>query len=264
MGSSTRRIPACSSSRRELWPTRSNVLLSREPWKRSIRRRSSSSGSLVVTAPPSPKQRRFFDGKNENVASVPSEPGRPASVERAGGLRGVLDDRDAERLDLRDRRDVAEQVHGEHRARRGRERGAHGLGRHARGLRVDVAEHRAGARVDDRLGGRVEGERRDDDVVAGADAERAQRDRDRVGAVGDADGVPRAEVGRELVLERGDLGAEDERPAVEHLGELRVDLPAQRIERRLGVEQRDRHHVQRRSRKFPGAWTLAPPCRKPL
>ena len=27
--------------------------------------------------PPSPKHPRFFDGKNENVAAVPSAPGRP-------------------------------------------------------------------------------------------------------------------------------------------------------------------------------------------
>ena len=28
--------------------------------------------------PPSPKPPRFFEGKNENVAAVPSAPGRPA------------------------------------------------------------------------------------------------------------------------------------------------------------------------------------------
>ena len=44
----------------------------------------------------------------------------------------------------------------------------------------------------DRLGAGVEGERRDDDLVAGPDAERAQRDRQRVGAVGDADRRARA------------------------------------------------------------------------
>ena len=52
---------------------------------------------------------------------------------------------------------------------------------------------RAGRR--DRLGRRVEGERRDDDLVAGADAERAQGDRDGLGAVGDADRVRGAQVG---------------------------------------------------------------------
>ena len=57
------------------------------------------------------------------------------------------------------------------------------------GGRVDVAEDRLGAGVDDRLGGRVEGEGGDDDLVARPDAERPQGDRQRVGAVGDADAV---------------------------------------------------------------------------
>ena len=61
-----------------MWPISSNVCLSREPWKRSIRTRSAISSSRVVTAPPSPKAPRFLDGKNENVAAVPSAPGRPA------------------------------------------------------------------------------------------------------------------------------------------------------------------------------------------
>ena len=43
-----------------------------------MRIRSASAASPVVTAPPSPKQPRFLDGKNENVAIVPSAPGRPA------------------------------------------------------------------------------------------------------------------------------------------------------------------------------------------
>ena len=41
---------------------------------RRARRRSST------TAPPSPNAPRFFDGKNENVAIVPSAPGRPAGA----------------------------------------------------------------------------------------------------------------------------------------------------------------------------------------
>jgi hypothetical protein len=61
-----------------LWPTSSNVDLSRDPWKRSMATRSASWSSSVVTAPPSPKAPRFFDGKNENVAIAPSDPGRPS------------------------------------------------------------------------------------------------------------------------------------------------------------------------------------------
>ena len=81
--------------------------------------------------------------------------------------------------------------------------------------RVDVAEDRHGARRRDRLGARVEGEGGHDDLVARADAERAQRDRDRLRPVGHADGVRGAEPPRELALEGLDLGAEDELPAVD-------------------------------------------------
>ena len=49
--------------------------------------------------------------------------------------------------------------------------------------RVDVAEHGAGARERDRLRRGVEGERRDDDVVARADAERAEGEHQGVRAV---------------------------------------------------------------------------------
>src|ERR1700709_2308119 len=45
---------------------------------------SATCASLLVIIPPSPKQPRFFEGKKENVAAVPSEPGRPsAEVEPA-------------------------------------------------------------------------------------------------------------------------------------------------------------------------------------
>ena len=127
---------------------------------------------------------------------MPSAPGRPSARRRAGGLRRVLDDGQAERLDLRHGRDVAEQVHRDDRLRARRERRAHGLGRHAEGLRVDVAEDGPGAGGRDRLGAGVEGEAGHDHVVAGADAERAQRDRERLGAVGHADRVGHAEVPR--------------------------------------------------------------------
>ena len=42
--------------------------------------RSAIASSRVVTAPPSPGAPRFLDGKNENVAAVPSAPGRPPSL----------------------------------------------------------------------------------------------------------------------------------------------------------------------------------------
>ena len=139
--------------------------------------------------PPSPKQPRFLEGKNENVAAVPERARAAGGDARAGGLRGVLEHRHAQRLDLGDRSHVAEQVHRDHRLRARSERGAHRLGGHAVGVRVDVAEHRRRARRRDRLGGGVEGERGHHHLVARPDAHRAQRDRDRLGAVGHADRV---------------------------------------------------------------------------
>jgi hypothetical protein len=158
----------------------SKVCLSREPWKRSVRTRSATSASLVVTAPPSPNAPRFFDGKKEKVAAVPSAPGR---------LGRVLHHRHAERLDLRDRDHVAEQVNDDDRLRARRHRGAHRLRRHAEGLRVDVAEHRPRTGGRDRLGGRVEGEGRHDDLVAGADADGLQGEGEGIRPVRHADRV---------------------------------------------------------------------------
>jgi hypothetical protein len=57
-----------------------NVVLSFEPWKRRIRNRSASSSSFVTSAPPSPAQGRFLDGKNEKVATSPSAPARAPST----------------------------------------------------------------------------------------------------------------------------------------------------------------------------------------
>ena len=81
------------------------------------------SSSLVVIAPPSPKQPRFLDGKKLNVASVPSAPGRPAVEREPAAWAASSMHRDAERLDLGDRRDVAEEVHGDDGLRPRRQRG---------------------------------------------------------------------------------------------------------------------------------------------
>ena len=96
----------------------------------------------------------------------------------------------------------------------------------AEGVEVDVAEHRPRAEHERRLGRRVEREGRHHDLVARADPERAQRDRQRVGAVRHAHAVPHAEVARELLLEGLHLGPEDVAPAagdaVERLAEAVV------------------------------------------
>ena len=67
-----------------------------------------------------------------------------------------------------------------------------------------------------------------DHLVARPDAHRAQRDRDRVGAVRHADRVRGAAVGGELPLERAHLRAEDVALGVEHPLDRRAQLVAQR------------------------------------
>ena len=113
--------------------------------------------------------------------------------------------------------------------------------------RIDVAEDgtRAGRR--DRLGGRVERERRHDDIVAGPDAHRAQGDRQRVGAVGDADDVIDAEILGELALEGRDLRAEDEPALVDGVGRGADEPVAQARARGVDVEQGDWHGRERQA-----------------
>ena len=214
------------------------------PWSRGSAAAGSSRrarGRLVVTAPPSPNAPRFFDGKNENVAIVPSAPGRPAAASEpaacaASSTTGTPSASiSAIGATLPNRcTAITAFVRGVSAART-----VSAVTQHVSGS-TSQKTGRA-PRVRDRLGGGVEGEGGDDDLVAGPDAERAQREHERVGPVGHAGGVARAQVGGELALEGGDLGAEDERAAVDDLGDLRVDLGAQRRERRLRVEQRDGH-----------------------
>ena len=110
---------------------------------------------------------------------------------------------------------------------------------HVEGPGIDVAKHRNRTGIDHRLCGRVEGERGRDHLVSGLDAEGAQRDGQRVCAIGHADAVSGPEEIRELGLEGLDLGAEDVAPGGGHFGEpLREPLVVAR-ERRC--EKRDRH-----------------------
>ena len=83
-------------------------------------------------------------------------------------------------------------------------------------FRVDIGEDGTGARHDDRDGGVRGGQWSRDDLVAGADAERAKDERDRVSAVADADSMRRAGCGGEFPLERLDLRSQHEPCAVDH------------------------------------------------
>ena len=81
------------------------------------------------------------------------------------------------------------------------------------------------------------GERRGDDLVAWADTQRAQSDRERIGAGADADGVRRAARVGELLLERLQLGSEHEPAARDHALDGR--LVAAEILRRRQLQEGD-------------------------
>ena len=106
-------------------------------------------------------------------------------------------------------------------------------------LRVDVREDGRRADAGDRLGRRVERERRADHLVARPDLERVQHEHDRVRAVRDADRLAHAEVARRLLLERADVRAEHELPALEHVVDRLLDLREERRVLRLDVDEGD-------------------------
>ena len=100
-----------------------------------------------------------------------------------------------------------------------------------------------------------------DDVVAGPDAERAQGDRDRLGAVGDADRVVDAEVARRTPCSKAaDLRAEDEAPA-SRAPSSSASRRRRRsgLERRRRVEERDGHggHPSTEADRLPWAVVTA-------
>ena len=67
-----------------------------------------------------------------------------------------------------------------------------------------------------------------DDFVAGSDVERAQRQRDRIGAVAHSDRESRAARGRELGLERLDLRTEHEPASLDHACDRRRHVAGRR------------------------------------
>ena len=207
---------------------------------------------------------RGVEGEAAGVAHrARATAGEPGAVR----LAGVLDDGDAlGPRQLEDRVEVERapvEMDGDHRARARRDRALDQLGRDERGARIDVDEARRRARQRDRLGGRDERVRRHDHLVAAADAERAQRQHQGFGARGDADGVRRAAVPRELLLEGLDLGAERERRAARDP----LDLAQQLVhERRVGVVhsgQRDGCGAEqpRHAATAIRGWTSTSPCR---
>ena len=153
-GSCTRRIAACSESRRRVV---ADVLVGDLVPRAVEAQHPHAVGELVVAGGDGAAVAEAAEvlGREEAERSDRAQRAGPAVARgRARGLGGVLDDRHAERLDLGDRRDVAEQVHRDDRLGARRQRGLDRLGGDAERVRIDVAEHgpRAGRR--DRLGAR--------------------------------------------------------------------------------------------------------------
>ena len=166
-------------------------------------------GDVVVETrdEPAVTQREEVLRREEAERRADARPRDPLGAER---LRGVLDERKPERGELGERRRPPEEVHGHDRLRPRRDPRGHVLGVEVQRGRVDVGEDGRRADACDRLGRRVERERGADDLVAAPDSERLEREDERVGAVRDADRMRDAEKRGRLVLERLDLGPEDE------------------------------------------------------
>ena len=111
-------------------------------------------------------------------------------------------------------------------------------------LGIDVDEYRRGAGIDNRGGGRNEGEGHGNHFVAWTNVRREQREMERARSRVDADGIGRSAVGRELPLERRDLFAEDELRAVQHTQNGFVDLRLDRaiLASQIRVRESPRSH----------------------
>ena len=157
------------------------------------------------------------------------QPSRAAAVEPGAlGLGSVLDQRHAggvaDLLEADHRRELAEQVHRDHRLGAVGDRRLDQVGVDEQPVVVAVHEH--GCRTDarDRLRGgdeRVGGEH---DLATGADTRSPQRELERVGAVADADAVVDPGEGGVLTLEVGDRRPVDEGRGGEDGGDACLDL----------------------------------------
>jgi hypothetical protein len=181
--------------------------------------------------------RQVLRGEEREGRRRPQRAGAPPAVARARGLGGVLHDRHAESLERVDRRDVAEEVHGDEGRRARGDRRLDRLRRDAERRRIDVAEDRPRTGGHDGLGRRVEGERGQHDVVPRLHPHGAQRDRQSVRAVRDAHAVAHPEVLGERLLEGLHLRAQDVAPAPGDLCQLLGDPRLVLVER--ACEKRD-------------------------
>ena len=179
--------------------------------------------------PQGPEVLRGIERESAQALLPAQRPHRPALVERADGLTGVLEDEEPPRArDLQEGihvRGVAVEVDGKDDLR------ARGDGRFDRrgmdvqGARVEVGEDGPRSDRDDGQGGEGGGKRRGHDLVARPHPEGLEAELQGLGAVGHRDRVPGGERLRELTFEGLAFGPEDEPAGVEHAGDGRVDLP---------------------------------------
>ena len=115
-----------------------------------------------------------------------------------------------------DRRHLTEQVDGNDCLCRRLDAGCDRLRRDVERVRLDIREYWTCSDVVNRARRREERERRSQDLVSAPNIERAQREQQRVGSVGHADGVLRFTKGREIFFERGHERSAGEGAAINH------------------------------------------------
>jgi hypothetical protein len=120
------------------------------------------------------------------------------------------------------------------------------VGVHVVVARVDVDEDGRGAQPRDAAGGGEEAVGRGDHAVAGPDIQRHQREQQRIRAGGHADGVRRAQVRAQVLLEVAHRLTQHEGLRAYDLRHCLVDLRRDPLVLSLQVDQRDFH-----------AWTSA-------
>ena len=146
------------------------------PWLRSLRRRGGDLGVGGDDHPALPRGHLLVGVEGEGGEVAAGADLAPLGVDRAERLAGVLEDAEAvlggERLQLGHRRRVAEDVDRQDAGRALADRGRGGCGVEVERHRVDVAEDRPRALVEQAVGGGDEAEGAGQDLVAGAPAER--------------------------------------------------------------------------------------------
>lgn len=85
---------------------------------------------------------------------------------------------------------------------------------------ADIHQHRAGAQVDDDVGGGAKGHGGEDDVATGADPQGGEGDVQPGGAGIDGDGVAGVQVSGDVGLETLDLGAGGDPAGAEGIGDF--------------------------------------------